>query len=468
MIAPANSIAGRARGSYFLTTTRRVMPQSRLAWTVLCLSFLCCVFEGALRKWVLGEGSLPGRVAYLSKDILMVGILAVGVGRSNAMTAIASPYLLCGLILLGLGALLSMVSGIDPIGALLTVKTFFLLPLAAFMAGRLLPADSLRRLAITVALLSLPLAVLGILQFFSPQSSVLNRYSSYGDLISTAGSQSSRVRATGTFSYITGFGEFAPVGVWAGIVCFSLARTVRERWLGYAALVAGLCCALVTVSRAVALISLGLIAVWALAGGQFGRKAQILLTITVATIVAVYLGGWWDDAEEVITTVYWRHMTPQNKETIGDRLLYGYAEPLGAFAIAPLGEGLGSQQSAMLVVGSDASRRALGQYESPWGKLVLELGVAGLLGFIVTLGVVFAPLVAIYRRCPSGGQKTALAVTGMVLLAKAAIGFPFNHVSAYLFWAVAATVLALGNGMRLPQSSTTTPRSAAVLRRSVT
>jgi len=460
MIAPANCVAGRARGSYFLTTTRYVAPQSRLAWTLLLLSFLCCVFEGALRKWVLGEGSLPGRIAYLSKDILMVAILAVGVGRSNAMTAIASPYLLCGLILLGLGALVSMVSGFDPIGAVLTIKTFFLLPLGAWIAGRLLPADSLRRLATMVALLSLPLAVLGILQFFSPQNSLINHYSSYGDLITTAGSESNRVRATGTFSYITGFGEFAPVAVWAGIVCFSLARTVRERWLGYAGLVAGFCCALVTVSRAVALISLGLIGVWALAGGQFGRKAQVILTITVGTIVAVFLGGWWDDAEEVITTVYWRHMSSKNTETIGDRLLYGYADPLGAFAIAPLGEGLGSQQSAMLVVGTDAGRRRLSQYESPWGKLILELGVIGSLGFIVTLGAVFVPLVAIYRRCPSGGAKTALAVTGAVLFAKAALGFPFNHVSAYLFWALAASVLALENGMHVPRRSTSMPRGA--------
>ena len=56
-------------------------------------------------------------------------------------------HLLCGMGLLGFGALLSMVSGIDPIGAVLTIKTFFLLPVAAFVAGRLLPPDSLRRLA---------------------------------------------------------------------------------------------------------------------------------------------------------------------------------------------------------------------------------------------------------------------------------------------------------------------------------
>jgi hypothetical protein len=409
------------------------------------------VFEGALRKWVVGDGSIPGRIAYLSKDICMLAFLALGSGRANPLADIARPFLVWGVALLGIGAVLSSAFGIDPIGFALTIKTFFMLPIAAWVAGQLLPADSLRRFAMWIAIFSLPLAVLGVLQFFSAPNSVLNRYSAFGENVAaTTAGVNERVRATGTFSYISGFGEFAPMAVWAGIVTFTLARTLRERWLGYAALVAGLCCALVTVSRAVALISFALFAVWAGAGGQFGQKARIVFSIGVVALVALLFTGRWDDADEIVSTVYLRHTSSKNTDSISGRLWYSYILPLDAITIAPIGMGLGSQQSAMLLAGSDTSRRSGSAFESPWGKTVLELGIYGLLGFLVTWGVVLAPLRAAYRMYQRSETRTVLVVTGAVLLLKALLGYQFNHVAAYFFWSTSATLLALGNGIRTP------------------
>jgi hypothetical protein len=417
------------------------------------------VFEGALRKWGVDEGSIAAKIAYVSKDIVMMAFLALGSGAPSVLTAVAQPYLIGGITLLAAGAALSSMFGIDLLGTALTIKTFFLLPIACLVAGRLLPPDSLRRFAKWIAILSIPLAALGVFQFYSPSNSRLNRYSTIGEEVAaTTSGVSERVRATGTFSYISGFGEFAVTAVWAGIVTFTAARTIRERWLGYVGVGSGLCCALVTVSRGVALISLGLVVVWGIAGGRLAQKARVVFVIGFVAFAAVFLTQEWERTGEIVSTVYLRHVSDKNSDTFLGRLWYQFVHPLDAIEIAPSGLGLGSQQSASML--ETGLRRRNTAFESPWGKTILELGIVGLLGFLVTLGVAFAPLTVAYRATKRSELRTVLAVTGAALLTRAFVGFQFNHVAIYFFWATSATVLPLANGIRLPRRA----RTAAAVR----
>jgi hypothetical protein len=410
---------------------------------LLWLSLMCCVFEGAARKWLVGETSVAGRLAYLSKDIVMAGFLLQHASRNNRLTVIAQPFLTWGLVLLAVGALFSSVSGINPVGAALTIRTFIVLPLAATIAGQCLPANSLRRYAWWVSILAVLICPLGVLQFFSPEGSPINRYSTEGEShISTAG-VSERVRATGTFSYITGFGEFAELGVWAGIVTFSLAKGNRERWIGYAGVIAGLLCSLVTVSRAVVLISCGLVGVWALFGGQVGRKLQSAFTIAIVIVAALSSMDWWNAATEITSTVYLRHESARN-DSVSHRLWYQFVLPLYAIDVAPMGNGLGSEQQGR-TVDIESQMRGGWTFESPWGRTIMELGVVGFIGFLISWGIAFAPWREAYKVSLSPGSKTALAVTGAALAARAMLGFQFNHVAGYFFWSMAACVLALGN-----------------------
>lgn len=414
--------------------------KNQIAWWLLWTSLVCCVLEGAFRKWSVGDSSIAGRLAYLSKDTVLALYLVLGSGRTSPLTKTARPLLLFGLVLLALGTIASTAGGINPIGAVLTIRTFFILPLAAWSAARLLPADSLRRFAFWVTLLALPMAVLGIRQFYSPSDSVINRYSTVGEYVSTA-SVSERIRATGTFSYISGFGEFATVAVWAAIVTFTLARTRRDRWLGSAGLLAGLCCAFVTVSRSVALVSLGLLAVWAFAGGKYGRKAQFALSIAALLFMALFITEQWDVATEVTMTVHSRHMAAS--DTFYHRLWYHFIYPFDSLQIAPFGNGLGFEQIRTNTAGQLA--RGNWTFESPWGRTVMEAGVFGLIGFLITLAAVFRPVRNAYHFAPWGERKTILALTFAALLGRALIGFQFNHVAVYFFWAMAATALALYN-----------------------
>src|SRR5439155_1002724 len=127
---------------------------------------------------------------------------------------------------------------------------------------------------------------------------------------------------------------------------FTLARTHRERWLGYAGLAAGMCCGFVTVSRTVAVTSFLLLPAWALAGGKFARKARVAVTIGAVGLAVVFLTGSGDAADEIVSTVYLRHMSSTNKDTFAHRFWYQFIDPLDALALAPMGGGVGSQQSA--------------------------------------------------------------------------------------------------------------------------
>lgn len=415
---------------------------------------MCLIFEGSLRKWVVPDTSIAGRIAYLSKYIALAAFLVLGAGRSNTLTRIARPYLGIGMVLLGLGAVISAAFGaVEPVGAVLTILNFFLLPLSGYAAGLKLPADSLRRFALWTAILSLLMAPLSVRQFYSPKDSFINRYSKEDEkqTISTSGvgkGENARVRATGTFSYIGGLCDFAPVAIWAAIVTFTFARTRCVRWLGYAALAAAICCTFTTVSRATAVNSAALLAVWAFAGGQFVRKAGAAFTIGVVGLAVLLFSGKWRSVEEISTTVFRRHAAVSDKVTgVGDtfshRFWYSYILPFEAILVAPLGDGLGSQQAK----GMQSARwhREGILFESAWGRTVMELGVLGLLGFLSTLAIVFAPLKAEYRKSKRGAQRTVVAVTAAVLLLKAVAGFQFNHVGACFFWAIGACVLALGN-----------------------
>ena len=425
---------------YHHASEKKATASPRLPMLLLCISLLCCVFEGAARKWAVGDASIAGRIAYISKDAALACFLLLGSGRANPLTRAVTPFLVCGLLLLGAGAAISAANGVQPLGAVLTIRTFFVLPLAALAAGRLLPRDALRKFALSVALLSVPIAALGTLQFYAPASSPLNRYSTMDEATCVAtASVSQRVRATGTFSYITGFADFATLAVWAALVTLTLARTERARCLGYAGLAAGACGAFVTVSRAPVLISVGLVAVWTVAGGKLRRKAQMALAMAAACFLALWLSGRWNEAEEVASTVYLRHESARG-ETLAYRLWYQFIDPLDAADMAPLGEGLGSQQVAGSL--NTKARRFRSTIESFWGRTILELGVIGLAGFLASCGAVLAALCAAYLRSPRGEARTVLAVTAATLGARLLAGIQYDHVAAYFFWAVSATTLA--------------------------
>ena len=93
-------------------------------------------------------------------------------------------------------------------------------PCAFIAAGCVRSTRDINAVILAVALSTIVVAGLGVMQFFLPSSHYLNRYETgaadSGHIVEEAG----HARVTGTFAFITGMGIMTGVGAWAGAYLF--------------------------------------------------------------------------------------------------------------------------------------------------------------------------------------------------------------------------------------------------------
>src|SRR5205807_10581449 len=140
---------------------------------------------------------------------------------------------------------------------------------------------SIKSIATILALLTIINFALGVVQNRTGAESVLNRYAAPNVAITVV---ETGVRATGTFSFISGLGVMAVVGIWAGLVLLSLRNSTRYRFLGGCSIVAGFGCSLAAVSRGPVLIGAVMVAVW-LAFVRLGISSTVRLSIAAALVI---------------------------------------------------------------------------------------------------------------------------------------------------------------------------------------
>ncbi len=203
--------------------------------TAVQLVMLLLVLEGAIRKWLF-----PGAqdLVYLAKDVLLVGVY-LGFLRDRAQLRYRPPTFPTLYTALGLGALLGLLEIFNPrlpnlLVGVFGFKAYFLYVPLVLVLPAAFPSD--RELVVFLRryiLLSIPVGLLGVVQFFSPASSPLNTYarlddaSAYGSgsgYVSTFGS-SEYVRVTATFSYISGYSSYL-----VAITILVLAYLAAARW----------------------------------------------------------------------------------------------------------------------------------------------------------------------------------------------------------------------------------------------
>src|SRR5437870_10286984 len=94
----------------------------RPAQTILFLSILACVFEGAFRKWVFRESAGPIRYAcYFAKDFIWIALVIFCRRRGEAVAGETFKKLLTvGLPLVLTGAALSATREVNLVGAVLS------------------------------------------------------------------------------------------------------------------------------------------------------------------------------------------------------------------------------------------------------------------------------------------------------------------------------------------------------------
>jgi len=258
-------------------------PRMPLLKKLFWLYFLLLIFEGALRKWVLTQYSAP---LLLVRD--PVGLLIIWEAfRTHKWPRQWSAVV--GILAAGIIALcfIQLVAGDNPWYVALYGLRSYLLPFpVAFIMGENLDREDLRKFGLCTLWLLIPLTALEVAQYYAPATSILNAGASLGSaqLASAAG----HVRASATFSYVTGPACYLPLA--AAFIFYGLVNAkFANRWLLWAASCALVMAIPVTGSRAIVFELAAIVAcvgVAALFGvSQFVKSLQITMALLLVSLL---------------------------------------------------------------------------------------------------------------------------------------------------------------------------------------
>lgn len=407
------------------------------AWRILALALTLTVFEGAIRKWLIGSTfQLWSYLAYFSKDLVFALLLLLP-GKINPSPGVEvfRRWLAPGCFLLICGAIGSGTETVVFEGAVLTLRSALVLPLLAFFAAARERGISLTSVAWLLGIYTVANFLLGASQNQLPPGHLLNRYAA--DVPNIVATETG-VRATGSFSYITGMGVFSVVGVWAGLVYLSSARSMRQQIFACVVLASGIGCGLASISRGPLLIEAVMVIIWLLASGNLmGKKTRALAAVALCVAVALVMGvtGTFSDLSQGLL-----QRIEASEDTVHDRAFAQLDEAVMAFEMAPFGNGLGTEQVGRFALSSGVLTHT--SYESQLPRIILEVGLPGFLGFLaISIGAIVA-LQAVKSYHAPPGRKAALLATQLLLAATIYNNVVFNHIASAFVWMIFAAVLA--------------------------
>ena len=414
---------------------------------LLLLVFLATILEGAVRKWGFPGNSVARYAAYLSKDVL-IAMAAYVAWRSGRRLPLAQvTYVHFGVFLVVLLGLASIHKS-NLVGTILSLRSFVGVPLCAMLASYLVTSfRDVQRIAISVALVAIPVATLGIVQYSLPKTHYLNAYESVSQDAHIA-AQHGHVRATGTFSYISGMAMMSGIASWAGMLLILSGGNKLLRLLGVVAVAAGLVCAATSMSRS-SLMFWG-VTVSGASVLYFSPRHWIWIAgISVALLLAGAIPSEFDDAGMVTDSYLAQGIMSRIHGPRGasDRFQFVIDNLVAGLANHPIGEGLGNGQPG----GTYATlgvRQNIGYYESAWGRVSWEIGPLGLLGVLLIRYAAFAELYRSLRQLESRQARVVLAASipffGILCLG----WMSFNHIGNSAAWGTMALALGAARGAR--------------------
>jgi hypothetical protein len=440
------------------------------------VGMLLVIFEGAIRKWLL-----PGSqdLVYFAKDVFFLGAY-IGFFKDRSRLRLSypqAPGLYAGLML---GVAMGLFEIFNPqlpnlsLG-LLGFKAYFLYMPLLFVVPAVFPNDqALARFLKRYVLLAIPVGLLAVAQFFSPQGSFLNTYAQPTEVwaITTFGS-SQFVRTTGTFSYISGFTSYLLAST---LLILMILTTTRWRFRGnlpvYAALGMTVLAMLMSGSRGpVFLLALLFPLYWWLAVVRERQSGRTLVRLLLGLgLLAAGLGS----AGEEAFTAFNQRASGTRGDLIG-RLVTPFVAPFDALpSTGPLGYGIGAtHQAATAVTKGIVPYSWLGgiQTEAESGRVMLELGPLGFfLIYSARLILVFFTLRQVLLLRTAFHRAVAISAL-MFLLIQIPGGIIFEVAAGVYYWFLSGLVFlvvrldreALALAARQASVQSAAPRAAPVI-----
>ncbi len=401
-------------------------------WCVIA-GVLLCIFEGAARKWLL-PNSVPAVQAlmYFSKDVpLAIAVFSTLLNPKLTASPIFGPMaqlLFVGTVLVLMGSLVS-IEGLNLIGAVITLRNGLILPWVAWLLGRNLTGRSdIVAICHVVGCSAIVNAILGGIQFYLPGDHFLNQQPT---ALTLAIEDAGRLRASGTFSYITGMADLCIITAWAGVV---LVGGFPRRPLGYIYVIAGLICTAVAMSRSGLLYSLALISLVLI----FNSKLRLVgIAIALIGFFGYGFGGsFFDEAATddpgIHNAIWSRHKAAG--DGIEDRAFGTIISDLPAVAAEyPFGVGLGASQMSGQVSANQNSLTVFVSTEGEHARVVYEIGILGFCGiYLIRIGSVII-LMTLIQSIPSNDRQAKYAAwwpTVILIFFGLNMSIVFDHMQA--------------------------------------
>jgi hypothetical protein len=400
------------------------------------IAFVMVLLEGALRKWFI-----PGaqELAYFAKDVLLIGAyLRFFFFPEPEMRAwkLQVPG--------GIFAMLCMVvsfSALNPnIGSMLLaaygVKIYiFYLPLAFMIPFLFRSREEFESQIFWYAMLAVPICLLGIAQYAVPGSSFLNVNAHGGDGTSM-GWDGSKIRVTGSFSYITGHTTFVVV-FFSLHLALLLNKLPKWKWVCLMAstgLLVGNAFMSGSRSTVILLAFTGLSFLIASLSKPVGTGGSAILKIgTAGAVVLWILSLLFSEAREQWTA----------RATSSDDTVYFRVVEMPAYSIETalteggmFGFGIGMTHPA-----PDRLRNALNlprpkskapTFDVEIGQVLVELGVVGWISwYTIRFMVLFFSFKAL-RGTPPGILRSVIVASIIIQLPHLMLGVVLNHTANFL------------------------------------
>jgi hypothetical protein len=335
------------------------------------------IVDGAVRKWWMPATS---SYVYLEKDILLLacylGALRLGWWRLKRGAEFAWLEVGWGLLSIVVVIELLLMRGDDAYVALNGARMYLLyMPLCWLLPEYLsrMSLATLRRGVTIFILILIPMAVLATVQFRLPQDSVVNRYATGTASDVALFGEEKNVRATGTFSFISGFTDFVNFAgaLTAGLLIAGTAGTAIPF-----AMICAFWCGICSGSRLSAIwlvTQMIMIILLSMSDLKIRRGVRLLVILLVVGYGLFALGARFG-------TIGAFQRRAESADDSWDRVRGTLQRPIHSVKITSVfGEGLGTTYQQLLVH-SVLVTSALERYdEVADDRFIVELGLSGLL-----------------------------------------------------------------------------------------
>ena len=384
----------------------------QIAMHLMGIFFFLLIFDGALRKWFLPDYE---KLIYILKDAIVLVALVltlVSLRYRKWMVGPKTIWVSLGIYLVYVG-----LQVLNPRLPNLLVGVFGLKSHLLYM-GLLVVIPALfynletiyRCLERYLSWIVIPLCLLAFAQAFSPQDSFVN-IPVRGGVMATpmAGPY---VRASGTFSYVTGFSWFLQLATLCSFFCIMFRQKIYvSNIIVLSALIAALP---LNGSRAVVVISIVSLLMMVFVGyvAKLISSRKLLLILCLITVVGALL---FLSPQNTWQGLVYRFLT--SSRTIGDswRYVSVFTNAFSFFDIAGwLGFGVGSAHQAAPHLAPNSLPFSWFpleivelNFEPESGRLVLELGIVGWIISLFMRSIAFASSIYIAIKGKTGDIRSA-------------------------------------------------------------